>query len=73
MVWFGYAGAEVEILLGLRFVELLVMGFCRKMGGNAGQLAYVVVYVPDVNQAAEFYQKVFGLEIRPQNKSNSYV
>ncbi|KAG0557851.1 hypothetical protein KC19_11G161700 [Ceratodon purpureus] len=43
------------------------------MGGNSAQLAYVIVYVPDVNKAAEFYQKAFNLEIRPQNKTNSWV
>lgn len=44
-----------------------------KMDGNNAQLAYVIVYVPDVNKAAEFYNKAFGLAIRPQNKSNSYA
>jgi catechol 2,3-dioxygenase-like lactoylglutathione lyase family enzyme len=36
------------------------------MGGNGGpaSLAYIVIYVPDVNMAAEFYKKAFGLEIR---------
>lgn len=42
-----------------------------KIAWNRAQLAYVIVYVPDVNRAAEFYSNAFGLEIRPQNKSNS--
>uniref|UniRef100_A0A7I4BJB9 Glyoxalase/fosfomycin resistance/dioxygenase domain-containing protein n=1 Tax=Physcomitrium patens TaxID=3218 RepID=A0A7I4BJB9_PHYPA len=41
------------------------------MGG--AQLAYVIVYVQDVNKAADFYSKAFGLQIRPQNKTNSWV
>lgn len=49
----------------------VVMVTYRKMGGNSAQLAYVIVYVPDVHKAAEFYQKAFGLEIRPQNQTNS--
>lgn len=47
------------------------MGFAEKVNKNRGQLGYVLVFVPDVNKAAEFYKKAFGLEIRPQNKSNS--
>lgn len=43
------------------------------MAGNGAQLAYVIVYVPDVNKAAEFYEKAFGLKIRPENKTNSWV
>ncbi|KAG0601482.1 hypothetical protein M758_11G115000 [Ceratodon purpureus] len=44
-----------------------------KVSWNRGQLAYVIAYVQDVNRAAEFYNKAFGLEIRPQNRSNSWV
>jgi len=43
------------------------------MAGNGAQLAYVIAYVPDVNEAAEFYKKAFGLQIRPQNKSHSWI
>lgn len=41
------------------------------MAGNGGPatLAYIIIYVPDVNMAAEFYNKAFGLEIRAKNHS----
>jgi len=54
-----------------RHAELQVVMCAGKMAGNGAQLAYVIAYVPDVNQAAEFYKKAFGLQIRPQNKTNS--
>ena len=40
------------------------MDAAGNVNGGPAQLAYVVIYVPDVAKSAEFYSKAFGLKIR---------
>ena len=42
-------------------------------GGSFVKLGYVILYVPVVNDAVEFYEKAFGLKRRFVHESGSYA
>lgn len=45
----------------------------RSLRGAVCEASYVIVYVPDVDAAVEFYERAFGLKRRFVHKSGTYA